>query len=176
MCDTKDMLDSTLYEGHGWKVILETASLPDGRKKTVARAYACDTVHILAFDADGRILLLREFRPFYGEYVWMLPSGKVDKETDVAAAAQRELQEETGMRATSIEPYFVARNTERVPYHCHVFIARNLVRDPLPQDAEELIEVHALPLDQAIENVLGMPVQHAMSALALLRYHKDNQR
>ena len=44
--------------------------------------------------------MLREYRPFYGTYIWMIPSGKADKEKDILVAAQRELQEETGITAT----------------------------------------------------------------------------
>ena len=119
--------------------------------------------------------MLREYRPFYQEYVWMLPSGKVDKETDVAVAAQRELQEETGFRAASLVPYFSARHTERVAYRSHVFLAKELTPDPLPQDAEELIEVHPLSLDEALEHVLKTEVTHSITALSLLRLQKDKK-
>ncbi len=163
-------MDNTLYSGHGWDIRLEEAALPDGRIKATARIHACDTAHILAFPEPGTILMLHEYRPFYGEWVWMLPSGKVDKEPDVLVAAQRELREETGYRAGRIRPYFTARHTERIVYRCHVFLAADLTKDPLPQDADELIEVHALPVDEALAKVLGMETVHTASALALLRY------
>lgn len=71
-----------LFHGHGWTIDLETATLPDGRVAKRARASFADTVHILAFNDTGNILMLREYRPFYGTYIWMLPSGHADKEAD----------------------------------------------------------------------------------------------
>ena len=70
-----------LFNGFGWRVVMEEAMLPDGRKKKAARIHRCDSAHIIALTGKGSVLLLREYRPFYGDYVWMLPSGKADKET-----------------------------------------------------------------------------------------------
>ena len=149
---------------------MDEASLPDGRKKKLVRVHRCDSVHVLAFQKDSQILLLREFRPFYGKYVWMLPSGRVDKENDIEAGAQRELQEETGFRAKSLEHYCSTRHSESMDFTNHIFIAKDLVEDPREQDEDELIEVHAMPLKEAIEKVLQSPIVHTASAYALLRY------
>jgi ADP-ribose pyrophosphatase len=103
----------------------------------------------------------------------MIPSGHVDKETDVAVAAQRELREETGYRAESLELFFVARHKETLDYTCNVFIARDLIKDPLSQDVDEVISVYELPVEEALQKVLHCPIQHSVSALALLRYLHD---
>jgi len=163
-----------LFSGHGWRVTIEEASLPDGRVKKIARVHHCDSVHILAFDQNNHVLLLREFRPFYKTYIWMLPSGKVDKEDDQDEAAQRELREETGFRARDIVKYCTGNHAEGLVSTNHIYIAHDLVQDPLPQDANELIEVYALPMDEAIEKVLSSPVAHNASAYALLRYAREH--
>ena len=100
----------------------------------------------------------------------MLPSGRVDKENDIEAGAQRELQEETGFRAKSLEHYCTTHHSETIAFANHIFIAKDLVEDPLKQDDDELIEVHAMPLKEAIEKVLQSPIVHTASAYALLRY------
>ncbi len=168
------MISAPLYDGHGWTIRLEEAVLPDGRRKTVARAKSCDTVHILAFPRPKTVVVLREYRPHYGKWVWMLPSGKVDKETDVDAAAQRELREETGYQAANIKKYCVCRHTERVDYACHLYIATDLTKAPLPQDAAEMIEVHELPFNEALDNMLSCDgTVHTVSAFGLLRYMRE---
>ena len=86
-------MPTTLYEDKGWKILREEATLPDGRTTSCTRVYRADAVHILAFPSKDTILLLREYRPFHGAWQWMLPSGLADKESDVTAAAQRELHE-----------------------------------------------------------------------------------
>ncbi len=167
-------MSTTLFHGGGWEIREETASLPDGRKKTVARGYTSDTVSILAFPTDHTVLVLREFRPFYSTYVWMLPSGKVDKEADQMVAARRELREETGYDAKNIQLYFSFRHAERIAYEVGIYIAKELHHSPLPQDDTELIEVHELPLEEAMTKLLSSTPIHSSSALALLRYLHDH--
>lgn len=164
-----------LFNAHGWRITVESATLPDGRIKEVARVHRADSVHLLAFPTEETVLLLREYRPYYGHYVWMLPSGRVDKETDIVVAAQRELQEETGFRAAKLEKYFTTNHSESLIMSNHVFFARELTKDPLPQDEDELIEVHELPLEEALNRVLTCERVHSVSALALLRYLHDKQ-
>ena len=162
-----------LFSGHGWKVTLEEAPLPDGRIKRAARAKRPDSVHIIAFKDPDHILLLREYRPFYGTHVWMLPSGKADKETDLLEAAQRELREETGYRAIALKHLWSAHAYESLKNTAAFFAAHTLSLDPLPQDAHEMIEVHTLPLEEALHRVLSSSHVHLPSAYALLRYVRE---
>ncbi|MDD4627920.1 MAG: NUDIX hydrolase [Candidatus Peribacteraceae bacterium] len=163
-----------LYSGHGWRIVTEEASLPDGRIKKTARVYRCDSAHVLAFTKAGNVLMIREYRPFYKAFIWMVPSGKVDKEADPLTAASRELREETGFSAAIIEPYFTSRHSEAQEQQNHFFQANTLKHDPLPQDATELIEVHEMSVSEAIDRVLTSPVIHTESALALLRYAREH--
>ncbi len=157
----------------GWKVTLETAPLPDGRIKKAIRVHRCDSVHILAFKTEDTVLLLREFRPFYQEYIFMLPSGKVDKELAIEDAAQRELREETGFAAKFLQPYGTTNMHDGVDITNHLFIAKELYPSPLQQDACELIEVHEYSMDEAIEKVLHSNKVHSPSAVLLLRYARE---
>jgi len=162
-----------LFNQFGWRLTLETAQLPDGREKKSVRVYRCDSVHILAFKTPETILLLREFRPFYQEYIYMLPSGKVDKEVDRTAAAHRELREETGYDAYSLDLFGSINLTDSIVITNHLFIAKDLYQSPLEQDDDELIEVHECPIDDAIEKVLNSPKVHSPSAVALLKYARQ---
>lgn len=67
-----------------------------------------DTYHIFGpFDwvvaaarlPDGRIPIVRQFRPAAEQYTWELPSGLVDPGEDAETACRRELFEEAGVRA-----------------------------------------------------------------------------
>lgn len=54
---------------------------------------------MMAVDAKGRILLVRQFRLPAAKYLWELPAGRLDAGETPLAAARRELREETGVRA-----------------------------------------------------------------------------
>lgn len=56
-------------------------------------------VVVLAVTTDGRVPLVRQYRPAVDEVVLELPSGHVDEGETPADAARRELLEETGCEA-----------------------------------------------------------------------------
>ncbi|MBI5155643.1 NUDIX hydrolase [Candidatus Peregrinibacteria bacterium] len=168
------MESEELFSGFGWRVSMDSAPLPDGRIKKAARVGRCDTVHILAFPSPKKVILLREFRAFYGGYVWMLPTGRVNKETDQAAAAQRELQEESGFRAGQIRFYKSFYHSETFASGNHIYIATDLTKDPLPQDHDEMIEVHVFPYEEAITKALSGTHVHSSSVCGLLTYAREH--
>lgn len=167
---------SDLYKDKDFRVSLEESPpLPDGRVKKVARIYRADTVSIIPFVDEKHILLLREYRPFYAEWIWMLPSGRVDKETDMHVAAQRELQEEIGHKAEKLTYLWATNATESIAFTNHIFTAHGLTPSSLPQDDDELMEVHKMTLDEALEKVLSSAKVHSGSAYALLRYMHERK-
>lgn len=170
------LMGDILYQGHGWDIRMDEGRTLDGRIVKRARAHICDTVHILAFPDPGHVIIQREWRPYYQKFVWMIPSGKMDKdgESDSLRAAQRELQEETGYRASELRPYFVVRHAEHLDYTCNVFIARGLTPDPLPKDEDESMEVHVVTLDEAIKLALESDPSHTVTSVTLLRYAREH--
>jgi 8-oxo-dGTP pyrophosphatase MutT (NUDIX family) len=162
-----------LFNQFDWRLTLETAPLPDGRVKKSVRLHRCDSVHILAFPTKESVLMIEEFRPFYGEYIFMIPSGKADKETDMLVAADRELREETGFAARTLIPYGKTNMTDSITITNHIFIGKDLYSSPLQQDPDELIKVHEMSLPDAIFKVLSSPKVHTPSAFALLKYARE---
>src|SRR5947209_9003869 len=62
-----------------------------------------DYAAILAITGDQRIVAVRQYRPAVERYTIELPSGLVDPGESPAEAARRELLEETGYEASSVE-------------------------------------------------------------------------
>jgi 8-oxo-dGTP pyrophosphatase MutT (NUDIX family) len=63
-----------------------------------------DYVSILARTPDGRIPIVRQFRPALEQFTWELPAGMVDDGEDPVTSCRRELLEETGYPAVNIHP------------------------------------------------------------------------
>ena len=162
-----------LFEEGRWQVVREQAILPDGSKHSEVRVSRPDIVCVLPFITDDKIVVIREYRPFYGEWIWKLPDGKMDKELDLLEAAQRELREETGYRSNDLRHYCETNLSESIIFTSHYFIGRDLEKDPLPSDEDELIEVHEMTIEEAIDKVQGSPCVHVGSAYVLLRYAKE---
>jgi 8-oxo-dGTP pyrophosphatase MutT (NUDIX family) len=61
-----------------------------------------DYVSILALLPDGRIPIVRQYRPAAEAFTWELPAGMVDPGEDAEVSCRRELMEETGYPARAI--------------------------------------------------------------------------
>jgi 8-oxo-dGTP pyrophosphatase MutT (NUDIX family) len=63
-----------------------------------------DYIAIVARTPDGRIPIVRQYRPALEQFTWELPAGMVDDGEDAAACCRRELLEETGLEAAHVHP------------------------------------------------------------------------
>ena len=59
-------------------------------------------IRVFAFDASGRILLLRRASSEYGEGQWCLPGDKLDYGDTPEGTVDKELAEETSLAATDV--------------------------------------------------------------------------
>lgn len=83
-----------------------------------------ETVGILALDADGRIAVVRQFRPAIDQYVWELPAGMVDPGDNPEDCCRTELEEEVGLRALELVYLGAAwPDTGRLGYRHHAWAA-----------------------------------------------------
>lgn len=64
---------------------------------------SADFVVIVAVDARGRLLLVRQFRPVVNRFTLELPAGHVEPGESPEEAARKELCEETGYEADTLE-------------------------------------------------------------------------
>jgi 8-oxo-dGTP diphosphatase len=74
---------------------------------------------------EGRVLVARRMRGSHLEGLWEFPGGKVEPGESPEAAAARELEEETGLRAGATEPLttFLHSYPDRT-VRLHAFLAR----------------------------------------------------
>jgi 8-oxo-dGTP pyrophosphatase MutT (NUDIX family) len=81
-----------------------------------------DYLAIVACTPDGRIPIVRQFRPAVEAFTWELPAGLVEPSEAPADSARRELLEETGYPARAIHPLGIAAAcTGRLSNHIHSF-------------------------------------------------------
>jgi ADP-ribose pyrophosphatase len=76
---------------------------PPGSQEEYYSIRACDFAVIVGMNAQGQLLLVRQFRPSVGMVTLELPAGHVEKGETPEEAARKELCEETGCEADSLE-------------------------------------------------------------------------
>ncbi|WP_342129138.1 NUDIX hydrolase [Hydrogenophaga sp. OTU3427] len=89
-----------LLHGHFLHIKRDTVRLPGGEQATREYVVHPGAVMVIALFDDGRVLLERQYRYPMQRVMIEFPAGKLDAGETSLRCAQRELQEETGYRAS----------------------------------------------------------------------------
>lgn len=174
----------------GARVNLRVAELPrrDGGVQQREIAEVADAVVVLPLLFDGahddpdplvrlatrpdscRVVLIRNERHSVAETLWELPAGTIERGEDPAVCAARELEEETGFRASKVIPVggFYASPGFSTEY-LHAFVAVGLAPTQQSLDETEKIEVHPTAWSEAMGRVRSNEIRDAKSVALLLK-------
>jgi ADP-ribose pyrophosphatase len=86
-----------VYKGRVFSVEVDQVRFPNGRIHEVAVVRHPPSVVLIPLQADGKVILIRQFRPALGRELWELPAGSLDPGETAEAAAARECEEEIGL-------------------------------------------------------------------------------
>ncbi len=160
-----------VFDGKMIGARVDTLRLADGTSYEREVVEYGQAVVLVPVDAQGRLLLVRQYRHPVRAWLLELPAGGVDeRDASPEAAAQRELREETGHRGTlrRIGGMFLAPgySTE----YQYVYAVHDLVEDALEADADEDLLLERLTLDDALAAVDRGEIRDAKSIAALLMF------
>ena len=149
------------------KVRCRTYRYPNGKEADWDILRGGNTVAVVALTSDDQVVLVRQFRPGPGKVLLELPGGIAEDGEPIAAAAARELLEETGFEAETAE---VVASTFLAAYATHVrhaVLARGCrkVREP-ELDGDEFIEPVTMPVPDFVRHALGGQLTDMDMALA----------
>ena len=168
--------------------VLETEELQDCAVFTVSRALArsprtgrahpffridsADWVNVVPVTEDDEIVLIRQYRHGAREVTLEIPGGLVDPGESPAEAGARELLEETGFRAASLEPIGVVNpNPALFGNRVYSFLARGAVRvGEIRGDGLEETVVELVPRLELEDRLRAGAIDHALVVAALYWY------
>ena len=170
-----DVLSSTpRFAGRVISVRSDEVRMPDGHVVTRDVVEHPGAVGVVALDDQDRVLMIRQYRPAIGAYLWELPAGLLDEVGESAAdAAARELVEEVGIGARTwavlVDAYTSSGMTDEA---YRIFLARDLsakasdfVAGP---DEESDLQEEWVPLDYAVARVLAGEITNGLAAMGIL--------
>lgn len=131
-----------VFDGHLMKVNQDRVRLPNGEESVREYTVHPGAVAIVPVLDDGRFVMERQFRYPLHRVFLEFPAGKIDPGEDPVATAHRELLEETGYVAQSMEYIttlhpVISYSTEKI----ELYVARGLTLRERQLDHNEFLDV-----------------------------------
>ena len=152
-------------------VIRQKESTADGMRGDYIAIDAPDWAMMIAV-YEGRFVLVRQWRHAACALSVEFPGGVVDRGEDPAAAAARELVEETGFMAGRIMHLgSVSPNPALFKNRFHVYLAEELTPTGTQKlDADERLIYQLVPVDEVIASYGKGEYTHALMGAAIALY------
>jgi ADP-ribose pyrophosphatase len=142
LADMKTISSKELLRNKLFTVTDEVAVDPDGFQIHRSIIRHPGSAVMMPVDADGRILLVHQYRLPAEQKLWELPAGRIDEGESDLEAAKRELQEETGYQAdrwVKLSSYWPSPGY--VAEKMNLFLALDLHEGPQNLMEDERIEM-----------------------------------
>jgi ADP-ribose pyrophosphatase len=166
----KTLASRIVYQNPWTTVREDIAEMPNGKSTIYGVVQCAQCVGVLPFVDDDHTLMVRQYRYVFGEdHRWEMPTGGLKAGETLQDAARRELQEEVGYDARSLQPIHTYFTSKSIMYEiAHLFIGRDLVRVQAVPDETEFLEVAIFPFDQVLQMVLESEIRDSMTVIAVL--------
>lgn len=159
-----------VFEGRVFSLVVDRVELPNRLVRDQEVVRHPGAAAIVPWHANGEVTLVRQYRYAFDDWLLEVPAGTLRPAEAVADCAARELGEETGLVAASLEslgsivtaPGFT---DERIG----LFLARDLSDIPPSLDDDENLRVERLPFEEAVRRAESGEIEDAKSVCALLR-------
>ncbi len=128
------------------------------------------------YEENGAFVFVKQYRYAYGETVLEIPAGKLEKGEDPKCAAQRELEEETGVKCENLQHIFTLYPTPGYTNEkIYIYLAKNGERIPAHPDQGEFLDVVWLKKDE-VKSMLARGEIHDSKTIVALQHYFLNEK
>ena len=160
-----------IFNGVIMDVKRDRVRLPNGHQSVRELLRHVGAVCVVPVTDDGRVVVERQYRYPIDQVITEIPAGKLDSpEEDRLSAAQRELWEETGIKAdrwTDMGLYYpaAAYSDEKIT----MYLAQGLHMGTQHLDEDEFLNVQTLPIAELVEDILSGKITDGKTQAAVLK-------
>jgi len=167
----KILKSKMVFEGNVFGVRRDQVREPGGLRATREVITHPGSVVVLPVLADGRILMIRQYRHATRQYLWELVAGRIDEGESVKEAASRELREETGYRAKHFREFLDVFPTPGfLEERMHILLAEGLTEGKAEPEADEKIISRAYKINQLKQMMKNGKLKDGKSIAGILYY------
>ena len=167
----KKLNGKLIFDGKVVKVELDEVLCPNGNKSFREIVRHNGGAAILCVTPDDKIILERQFRYAYDEVIYEIPAGKLELNEDPYDAAIRELEEETGNKASKLthltDIYPTCGYSSEI---IHLYLATDVKHTETHFDDDEVIETYSIPIAEIKEMILDGRIKDAKTIVAFTYY------
>jgi 8-oxo-dGTP pyrophosphatase MutT (NUDIX family) len=161
----------TVYESSWINLYQDTVQLPDGTviEDHHVLDYPRHAAGIVPIGHDGRVLLIDHYRFISKTRGWEIPAGRVNDGEQPEQAAARELIEETGFMAGSVQKlgrYYSSIGSSNQVFH--LFMGRGLLPMGTAIDTNEVMDLRWFTPDEVRQFIFRNAILDGLSLTALL--------
>lgn len=160
-------MEKTVYKGQFIEVREQEID-----NHTWEKVFLPDSLVVFPITKDNEIIMIEESRP-HEESPSRLKfvTGHIDHSEDPAIAANRELQEEIGLKAEKLEEILVHRSSGTVNSNFYYYLAQDLTESKLPNPDGEgtILAIKKIKIEVIKEMLASGELPWTLSTLGLLK-------
>ncbi|MEW5920277.1 MAG: NUDIX hydrolase [Bacillota bacterium] len=165
----KTIESRSIFDGKVIRVKVDRVQLPGGRESEREIVEHVGAVAIVPVDENNQVYLVRQFRKPLEKMLLEIPAGKLEPGEDPLDCARRELVEEIG---------YYPRQIRRIAFYysspgfcneeIHLYLATDLVRQEVPGEEGEFLNVLSLPFREALNRIMAQEIDDGKTIAGLL--------
>ncbi len=171
MAEEETVSSQLVYQGRAVRLRIEKVRISSGRETTREIVEHDNCVAVVAVDADGKLLLVKQFRKAVGKELLEIPAGGIDSGESPEEAVSREMREETGYLPCKVERLggFYSAPGYATEY-LYLYLATDLVPSQLFAEDTEGISLVRISSEQIPDLISSGSICDAKSIAGLLVY------
>lgn len=161
-------MTKNIYKGRIVTLNLETVTLPNGATVELEVIHHPGAAAVVPLQDERTVILIRQYRHAVGGYIYEIPAGKLHPGEDPRECANRELEEEIGYKAETLDHvtsvYTTPGFTDEV---IHIYKATQLQKGKQNLGHDEVLEIAEFPLERTIAMIREGVIQDAKTIAGL---------
>ncbi len=158
-----------LFDGKVVRLYLDRVLMPDGRESWWETVRHWGAVGVVPLDENNIIYFVKQYRHAPGKDVLEIPAGKLSPQEDPKLCAERELEEEVGLKAKEMRflcSFYTSPGfSDEVVY---LYLARGLHPGKVNPDQDEFLEIKPIKMEKAVEMIGAGEIEDSKTIIGIL--------